>query len=194
MGIIRNSDELQEFLKYHGKYIDIFLVEKYLDNSQEAEIDGVSDGESVFIPGIIEHIEEAGIHSGDSTSIFPSVNIPLHIQETMKEYTTRICKKLKIIGPFNIQFAVKNEIVYIIEINPRSSRTFPFVSKISGVNLAEMSARVIMGDKIKNENKLISQYGVKFPIFPFEKLTNSDVILGPEMKSTGEIIGLGIRR
>ncbi|MGC8546740.1 MAG: carbamoyl-phosphate synthase large subunit [Thermoplasmata archaeon] len=191
MGILRNTNELNDFVSYQGKYIDNFLVEKYLDNSLEAEIDGVSDGESVLIPGIIEHIEEAGIHSGDSTSIFPSTNIPAHVQETMKEYTVSICRKLKIIGPFNIQFAVKNDTVYIIEINPRSSRTFPFISKISGINLAEISAKIIMGNKLSKSSIKISKYGVKFPIFPFEKLTEADVVLGPEMKSTGEVIGVG---
>ncbi len=191
MGILRNINELNDFISYQGKYIESFLVEKYLDNSIEAEIDGVSDGDSVLIPGIIEHIEEAGIHSGDSTSIFPSINIPRHVQETMKEYTVNICRKLKIIGPLNIQFAVKNDIVYIIEINPRSSRTFPFVSKISGINLAEIAAGVVMGSKIGKLNVNISKYGIKFPIFPFEKLTEADVVLGPEMKSTGEVIGMG---
>lgn len=191
MAVIKNDEDLKEYLNFHGNLLKDFLVEKYLENSIEAEIDAVSDGKDVFIPGIIEHIEEAGIHSGDSTSIFPSVNITRYLQETMKEYTKIICRKLNIVGPLNIQFAIKNDIVYIIEINPRSSRTFPFVSKVSGVNLAMLSSQVIMKGKLEKTYFPIEKIGVKIPIFPFDKITNSDVILGPEMRSTGEVIGIG---
>ncbi len=191
MAILKSLEDADDYLKFHGRFVKEFLVEKYLENSIEAEIDGVSDGERVLIPGIIEHIEEAGIHSGDSTSIFPSRNIPNHVQETMKEYTKLICRRLSIIGPINIQFAVKDNVVHIIEINPRSSRTFPFVSKISGVNLSEVSAEVLIGGKLSREQGTRESIGVKVPIFPFDKLTGSDVILGPEMKSTGEVIGIG---
>lgn len=191
MAILKSLEDANDYLKFHGRFVKEFLVEKYLENSVEAEIDGVSDGERVLIPGIIEHIEEAGIHSGDSTSIFPSLNIPNHVQETMKEYTKLICRKLGIIGPINIQFAVKDNVVHIIEINPRSSRTFPFVSKISGVNLSEVSAEVLLGGKLSSEQGTGESIGVKVPIFPFDKLKGSDVVLGPEMKSTGEVIGIG---
>lgn len=191
MAVLKSTGEAEEYLKFHGRFVGEFLVEKYLENSTEAEIDGVSDGGAVLIPGVIEHIEEAGIHSGDSTSIFPSVNIPNHIQETMKEYTKLICRRLGIVGPINIQFAIKDNVVYIIEINPRSSRTFPFVSKISGVNLSEVSAEVLLGGKLARNIGASSLIGVKIPIFPFDKLKGSDVVLGPEMKSTGEVIGIG---
>ncbi len=191
MAILKGEEDLEEFLGFQGRFVEQFLVEKYLEDSQEAEIDAVSDGYEVFIPGIIEHVEEAGIHSGDSTSIFPAINIHNHTQETMKEYTRMICKRLKIKGPLNIQFAVKNDTVYIIEINPRSSRTFPFISKITGINLAEMATEVLVTGKIPPINSSSNMTGVKFPIFPFDKITNSDVILGPEMKSTGEVIGIG---
>ena len=191
MAILKSQEEAEEYLKFHGRFVREFLVEKYLENSIEAEIDGVSDGERVMIPGIIEHIEEAGIHSGDSISIFPSINIANHIRETMKEYTKLICKRLNIVGPINIQFAIKDNVVHIIEINPRSSRTFPFVSKISGVNLSELSADVLFGGKISENSGVTELIGVKVPIFPFDKLKGSDVILGPEMKSTGEVIGIG---
>jgi carbamoyl-phosphate synthase large subunit len=191
MSVLKNSEEAEEYIKYHGRFVKEFLVERYLDNSIEAEIDAVSDGENVLIPGIIEHIEEAGIHSGDSTSIFPARNVPNHVQETMKEYTKLICRRLGIIGPLNIQFAIKNDVVHIIEVNPRSSRTFPFVSKISGINLSEISAAVVMGEKLDSRRINVGKIGVKIPIFPFDKLKGSDVILGPEMRSTGEVIGLG---
>ncbi|MEM0133730.1 MAG: carbamoyl-phosphate synthase large subunit [Thermoplasmatales archaeon] len=191
MAVLRSMSEAEDYLKFHGRFVKEFLVEKYLENSTEAEIDGVSDGERVLIPGIIEHIEEAGIHSGDSTSIFPSKNIANHIQETMKEYTKLICRKLGIIGPINIQFAIKDNIVHIIEINPRSSRTFPFVSKISGVNLSEVAVDVLLGGKLPIQGNSSEMVGVKVPIFPFDKLKGSDVVLGPEMKSTGEVIGIG---
>ncbi len=193
MAIIRNDEDLQEYVRNHGHLVKEFLVEKYLEDTIEAEIDAVSDGNEVFIPGIIEHVEEAGIHSGDSTSIFPSVNIPRFVQEAMKEYTKMICRKLNIVGPLNIQFAIKNDTVHIIEINPRSSRTFPFVSKVSDINLAVLSAEVLMGKKVNNYNLRLKKVGVKIPIFPFEKITDADVVLGPEMKSTGEVIGLGER-
>lgn len=191
MAVLNTTEDAAEYLRLHGKFVNEFLVERFLENSIEAEIDAVSDGENVLIPGIIEHIEEAGIHSGDSTSIFPSINIPSHIQETMKEYTKIICRKIGIIGPLNIQFAVKNDLVHLIEVNPRSSRTFPFISKISGINVSEIAANVVFGDKIRNEEPEIIRVGVKIPIFPFDKLKGADVILGPEMKSTGEVIGLG---
>lgn len=191
MAVLKGVEEAEEYIKFHGKFVKEFLVEKYLENSTEAEIDGVSDGENVLIPGIIEHIEEAGIHSGDSTSIFPSKNIQSHVQETMKEYTKLICRRLGIVGPINIQFAIKDNIVHIIEINPRSSRTFPFVSKISGINLSEVAADVLLGSKLKSVPSPKRMVGVKIPIFPFDKLKGSDVILGPEMKSTGEVIGIG---
>ena len=191
MAILKTKDDLEEYLRDHGKFVKEFLVEEYLDNSIEAEIDGVSDGNDVLIPGIIEHVEEAGIHSGDSTSIFPSVNIPNHIQETMKEYTRLICRELKVIGPINIQFAIKDGIVHIIEINPRSSRSFPFVSKVSGINLSEVAADVLLGKDIPSFPEKARYVGVKMPVFPFDKLTGADVVLGPEMKSTGEVIGMG---
>ena len=191
MAVLKSMPEAEEYLKFHGRFVKEFLVEKYLENSIEAEIDGVSDGENVLIPGIIEHIEEAGIHSGDSTSIFPSKNIANHIQETMKEYTKAVCRKLRIVGPINIQFAIKDNVVHIIEINPRSSRTFPFVSKISGVSLSEIAVDVLLGTKLKGAETRSDQVGVKVPVFPFDKLKGSDVVLGPEMKSTGEVIGIG---
>ncbi|MGC8645450.1 MAG: carbamoyl-phosphate synthase large subunit [Thermoplasmata archaeon] len=191
MAILRSEEDVRDYLRDHGKFVSEFLVEEYLDNSIEAEIDGVSDGQDVLIPGIIEHVEEAGIHSGDSTSIFPSVNIPAHVQETMKEYTKLICRELRIIGPINIQFAIRDGIVHIIEINPRSSRSFPFVSKVSGVNLSEIAVDVLLGKGIPNIPASGSHVGVKMPVFPFDKLTGTDVILGPEMKSTGEVIGVG---
>ncbi|MEM0140893.1 MAG: carbamoyl-phosphate synthase large subunit [Thermoplasmatales archaeon] len=191
MAILRSEDDAKEYLIHHGRYVKEFLVEEYLDNSIEAEIDGVSDGKEVLIPGIIEHVEEAGVHSGDSTSIFPSVSIPNHIQETMKEYTKLICNRLNIIGPINIQFAIKDNIVHIIEINPRSSRSFPLVSKVSGLNLSDIAVDALLGKPVPREFKKRKNVGVKLPVFPFDKLSGADVILGPEMKSTGEVIGMG---
>ena len=170
------------------------LVDKYI-SGQECEVDAVCDGENVFIPGIMEHIEKTGVHSGDSMSIYPPYSLSQEVINTIVDYTTRIGIKLKMIGLFNIQFIVdSNNDVYIIEVNPRSSRTVPFLAKSTGVPVANIATKVMLGDKLKDlgyvglrENR--KRWYVKSPTFSFSKITGMDVVLSPEMKSTGEAIG-----
>lgn len=154
------------------------------------------DGEDILIPGIMEHVERAGIHSGDSISVYP----PLHIEEKHKEtilrYTRDLAKALGVIGLVNIQFILYNDEVYVIEVNPRSSRTIPYISKVTGVPIIDLATRVMLGEKLKDLGygtgvyPEAKYYAVKMPVFSFEKLTDVDTGLGPEMKSTGEVLGL----
>ena len=170
------------------------LVDKYI-SGQECEVDAVCDGENVFIPGIMEHIEKTGVHSGDSMSIYPPYSLSQEVINTIVDYTTRIGIKLQMIGLFNIQFIVdNNNDVYIIEVNPRSSRTVPFLAKSTGIPVANIATKVMLGDKL-NELGYVGlaekrkRWYVKSPTFSFSKITGMDVVLSPEMKSTGEAIG-----
>ena len=170
------------------------LVDKYI-SGQECEVDAVCDGENVFIPGIMEHIEKTGVHSGDSMSIYPPYSLSQEVINTIVDYTTRIGIKLQMIGLFNIQFIVdNNNDVYIIEVNPRSSRTVPFLAKSTGIPVANIATKVMLGDKL-NELGYVGlaekrkRWCVKSPTFSFSKITGMDVVLSPEMKSTGEAIG-----
>ena len=170
------------------------LVDKYIVG-QECEVDAVCDGENVFIPGIMEHIEKTGVHSGDSMSIYPPYSLSEKVIETIVDYTTRIGIKLKMIGLFNIQFIVDNDNnVYIIEVNPRSSRTVPFLGKSTGYPIANIATKVMLGDKLKDLGYIglgekRKRWYVKSPTFSFSKISGMDVVLSPEMKSTGEAIG-----
>ncbi|QHE52372.1 carbamoyl-phosphate synthase (glutamine-hydrolyzing) large subunit [Pontibacillus sp. HMF3514] len=172
------------------------LVDRYVPGA-ECEIDAVCDGKNVYIPGVFEHIEKAGVHSGDSITIFPSVSYPDSIKETIADYTKRICRALNICGLLNIQFVIHEDIVYILEVNPRSSRTVPIVNKVTGLSLIEAAVRVQLGDNLQSQglkDGLIDQacyYAVKAPVFSTSKLRHVDQVLGPEMKSTGERLGLG---
>ncbi len=171
------------------------LVDKYL-MGKEIEVDAVCDGEDILIPGIMEHIERAGIHSGDSISVYPAQTISQKAKETIAEYTRRLAKALHVIGMINIQFIVCGEEVYVIEVNPRSSRTVPYISKVTGIPIVPLATRVILGYKLKElgytpglqpEAKHIA---IKMPVFSFEKIRGADISLGPEMKSTGECLGI----
>ncbi|KGX91464.1 carbamoyl-phosphate synthase (glutamine-hydrolyzing) large subunit [Pontibacillus marinus] len=172
------------------------LVDRYLPGD-ECEIDAVCDGENVYIPGVFEHIEKAGVHSGDSVTIFPSVSYSDYIKDTIADYTKRICRSLNIRGLLNIQFVIHEDIVYILEVNPRSSRTVPIVNKVTGHSLIEAAVRVQLGDDLQSQglkdglNDNTSYYAVKSPVFSTSKLRHVDQVLGPEMKSTGERLGLG---
>ncbi len=173
------------------------FVDRYLPGG-ECEIDAVCDGENVYIPGVFEHIEKAGVHSGDSITIFPSVSYSGSIKETIVDYTKRICKAINIRGLLNIQFVIHENIVYILEVNPRSSRTVPIVNKATGQSLIEAAVRVQLGESLQSQglkDGLIGHhapyYAVKAPVFSTSKLRNVDQALGPEMKSTGERLGLG---
>ncbi len=175
------------------------LVDHFLEDAIEVDVDALSDGEDVVIGGIMQHIEEAGIHSGDSSCVLPSVNLSERVLKTIREYTFRLARALKVIGLMNIQFAIQNEKVFVIEVNPRASRTVPYVSKATGVPLAKIAARLMTGRKLREflpENVEQSTdlatgagYFVKSPVFPWNKFPGVDTVLGPEMKSTGEVMG-----
>ncbi|HEX6466374.1 MAG TPA: carbamoyl-phosphate synthase large subunit, partial [Terriglobales bacterium] len=176
------------------------LIDHFLEEATEVDVDALSDGEDVVIAGIMQHIEEAGIHSGDSSCVLPAVDIAPHLLDTMRDYTFKLARALKVIGLMNIQFAIQRNKVYVLEVNPRASRTVPYVSKATGVPLAKIAARVMTGRKLREylpEN--VEQatdldtgncYYVKSPVFPWAKFPGVDAVLGPEMKSTGEVMGV----
>ncbi len=169
------------------------LVDKFLENAIETEVDAVADGDEVIIPSVMEHIELAGIHSGDSACSIPPKTISEKHIKTMEEYTQKIAKELKIIGLMNIQYAIADDKVYILEANPRASRTVPLVSKITGVSMARMATKAVLGKKIKDMNFTKKKYkhvGIKEAVFPFNMFPAVDPVLGPEMRSTGEVLGI----
>ncbi len=196
MEIVYDAHELKRYMKEAVKISPKhpILVDKFLEDAIEIDVDALSDGEDVFIGGIMEHIEEAGVHSGDSACVIPPQSISKEVLDTMKEYTTRLALELEVVGLMNIQYAVKDEKVYILEANPRASRTVPFVSKAVGVPLAKIAAMLMMGYKLKDlglkDEIVVNHVAVKESIFPFIKLPAADSVLGPEMKSTGESMGI----
>ena len=173
------------------------LMDRFLDRATEVDIDAISDGREAFIGGLMEHIEEAGIHSGDSACSLPSVTLSVAITDRIRTYTRELAKKLKVIGLMNAQFAIQGDRIFLLEVNPRASRTVPFVSKAVGRPLAKLAVQVMMGRSlhdlgIKEDLDLhLSTFNVKVPVFPFHKFPGVDVLLGPEMKSTGEVMGRG---
>jgi carbamoyl-phosphate synthase large subunit len=171
------------------------LVDRFLENATEVDVDALADGEEVVIGGIMEHIEEAGIHSGDSSCVLPAVQIPDEQRQTLRDYTVRLARALNVVGLMNVQYAIQNGKVYVLEVNPRASRTVPYVSKATGVPLAKTAARLMVGRKLRDlglQGELpVNFYYVKSPVFPFQKFPGVDTILGPEMKSTGEVMGMG---
>jgi len=170
------------------------LVDRFLENATEVDVDALADGEDVAIAGIMEHIEEAGIHSGDSSCVLPAVAIPDSQRRTLRDYTVRLAQALNVVGLMNVQYAIQNGKVYVLEVNPRASRTVPYVSKATGVPLAKIAARLMVGRKLREfelRGELpVNFYYVKSPVFPFQKFPGVDTILGPEMKSTGEVMGM----
>jgi carbamoyl-phosphate synthase large subunit len=200
MQIVYDDDELREYMKEAVRISPEhpILVDKFLEDAIEIDVDALSDGEEVFIGGIMEHIEEAGVHSGDSACVIPPQSLSKDILKTIKDYTTKLALELDVVGLMNIQYAFKmdedNPKVYILEANPRASRTVPFVSKAVGVPLAKIAAELMMGKKLKDfglrDEVKINHVAVKESIFPFIKLPEADSILGPEMKSTGESMGI----
>ncbi|HEV2176419.1 MAG TPA: carbamoyl-phosphate synthase large subunit [Terriglobia bacterium] len=182
---VRRAEELQRALP--------ILVDRFLEAATEVDVDALADGEEVVIAGIMEHIEEAGIHSGDSSCVLPSVQIPETQLQTLRDYTVRLARELHVVGLMNVQYAIQNGKVYVLEVNPRASRTVPYVSKATGVPCAKVAARLMVGRKLRElklEGELpVDFYFVKSPVFPFLKLPGADTILGPEMKSTGEVMG-----
>ena len=172
------------------------LVDRFLENAIEVDVDALCDGEDVLIGGIMEHIEEAGVHSGDSSCVLPAVTIPPEQLKTIRDYTFRMAKALNVIGLMNVQYAIHNNEIYVIEVNPRASRTTPYVSKATGVPLAKIAAGLVVGKKLRDygfESGVleVKKNYVKSPVFPFAKFPGVDPILGPEMRSTGEVMGVG---
>ncbi|MFP3418870.1 MULTISPECIES: carbamoyl-phosphate synthase (glutamine-hydrolyzing) large subunit [Bacillus] len=196
MEIVYQEEELLHYMENAVKVNPQHpvLIDKYL-TGKEIEVDAVSDGETVVIPGIMEHIERAGVHSGDSIAVYPPQTLSDEIKAKIAEYTIKLAKGLNIIGLLNIQFVLSKGEVFVLEVNPRSSRTVPFLSKITGIPMANLATKVILGDKLKNygyqEGLHTEQEGVyvKVPVFSFAKLRRVDITLGPEMKSTGEVMG-----
>jgi carbamoyl-phosphate synthase large subunit len=169
------------------------LIERYLENAIEIEADALSDGKDVFIPAIMEHIEYAGVHSGDAACVLPPVSLSKKHIDTIKEYTRRIAIELEVVGLMNVQYALCQDLIYVIEVNPRASRTVPVVSKVCAVQMARLATQLIMGKKIKDlglKNWSIPHFGVKESVFPFNMFPEVDPVLRPEMKSTGEVLGI----
>ena len=197
MQIAINGDDIREFMSVINRHVQEhpILVDKYL-MGKEVEVDAVCDGEDILIPGIMEHVERAGIHSGDSISVYPAMSISSHVQEILVDYTKKLAQSLHVVGLINIQFIVFDEEVYVIEVNPRSSRTVPYISKVTGIPVVQLASRVILGEKIKDmgyEPGLAPKadyIAIKMPVFSFEKLRGAEISLGPEMKSTGECLGI----
>jgi carbamoyl-phosphate synthase large subunit len=169
-------------------------LDRFLCRALECEADALSDGTDVFIPAIMQHIELAGIHSGDSACVLPPEGISETVKATILDYTRRIASELKVVGLMNMQFAVENEKVYVIEANPRASRTVPLVSKVAGTQMARIATRLMLGETVKSlgldRRHVIPYYGVKEAVLPFDKFPEVDPVLGPEMRSTGEVLGL----
>ncbi|MBM6869040.1 carbamoyl-phosphate synthase large subunit [Pseudoflavonifractor phocaeensis] len=197
MEIAYNDRNITEFMRIINQVEQKhpILVDKYL-MGREVEVDGVFDGEDILIPGVMEHVERAGIHSGDSISVYPPLHIDEKHKETIFRYTRDLAKALGVIGLINIQFILYDDDVYVIEVNPRSSRTIPYISKVTGVPIIDLATKVMLGQKLKDLGygtgiyPEASYYAVKMPVFSFEKLTDVDTGLGPEMKSTGEVLGI----
>ena len=194
MEIVYEKDQLKEFVEqaFKAGENNPILIDKFINNAMEVDVDAISDGTEVFVAGIMQHIEEAGIHSGDSACCLPPIAIKKELIDEINNQTKKLALALKVKGFMNIQYAIKNDEIFIIEVNPRASRTVPFVSKAKGIPLAKIASRIMTGDKLKkfnlkNMNK--NMYAVKEAVFPFNKFPNVDVLLGPEMKSTGEVMG-----
>ncbi len=197
MEIAYKEADIREYMRVitRTKIENPVLVDKYL-MGREIEVDAICDGEDILIPGIMEHLERAGIHSGDSISVYPSITIEDKHKETIIDYTKKLAKELAVIGLVNIQFVLYNDEVYVIEVNPRSSRTIPYISKITGVPMVDLATRCMFGEKLKDMGWGTGlypegdHYAVKVPVFSFQKLRDLDTQLGPEMKSTGEVLGV----
>ena len=195
MEIVYDEKDLEDYMREAVKASrrHPVLVDKYLSNAIEVDVDAICDGDDVLLCGVQEHVEQAGVHSGDATSILPPTSLSREVQETIRLYSRRVARELKVIGLVNFQWAVKDGTVYILEANPRASRTVPYVSKALGIPMAKVATRCIMGQSLKRQGVTeppMRHVAVKAPVFPFLKLPGVDSILGPEMKSTGEVMGI----
>jgi len=195
MEIVHDEDMLKEYV---AAAVEVtperpILVDKFLENAIEAEADAIADGTDAFVPAVMEHIELAGVHSGDSACVIPPVTIPKKHLDTICEYTRKIATELNVVGLMNMQYAIGNDIVYVLEANPRASRTVPLVSKVCGISMARLATQLMLGKKLSDLNlkqRHIPHFGVKEAVFPFNMFHTVDPLLGPEMRSTGEVLGL----
>jgi len=195
MQVVHDEEMLRHYMQ---AAVDVsperpILIDRFLENAIETEADAIADGTDAFVPAVMEHIEEAGIHSGDSACVIPPTTIPQKHIDTICEYTRRIAIELKVVGLMNIQYAICNDKVYILEANPRASRTVPLVSKVCGLSMARIATQVMLGKKLANLNlqsRRVPHYGVKESVFPFYFYPEVDPLLGPEMRSTGEVLGM----
>jgi len=195
MEVVHDDDMLR---KYVEAAVDIsperpILIDKFLENAIETEADALSDGTDAFIPAVMEHIELAGVHSGDAACVIPPVHIPQRHVDTIEEYTRKIALHLNVVGLINIQYAICKDTVYILEANPRASRTVPLVSKVCNIPMARIATQLALGRKLKElgvRRRPIPHYGVKEAVFPFNMFPEVDPVLGPEMRSTGEVLGM----
>ncbi len=196
MEIVYDEETLEKFIKEAAEISGEHpvLIDKFLEDALEVDVDLIGDGESYCLGGIMEHIEEAGIHSGDSAMSLPTYSLSPEILEKIREATYKMARELRVVGLMNVQYAIKDERVYVLEVNPRASRTIPFVSKVIGVPLAKLATKVMLGRKLKelmfNREIIPGHIAVKESVFPFNRFAGVDIILGPEMKSTGEVMGI----
>ena len=195
MEIVHDERELETYMKEAVRVSKNHpvLIDSYLRNAIELDVDAVCDGQEVLIGGIMEHIEQAGIHSGDSACVIPTQSLSPAVLDTIRDYTRKIALGLGVVGLVNLQLAVKDTVVYVLEANPRASRTVPFVSKATGIPVAKIAAKVMVGRKLRDlgyKERVLKHVAVKEVLLPFNKLTGVDTMLGPEMKSTGEVMGI----
>ena len=197
MEVVHNADDLREYMHAAARvsFDSPVLLDHFLGDAIEVDVDAVCDGRTVLIGGIMEHIEEAGVHSGDSACSLPPFSLSPPIQETLRRHTRALALALDVVGLMNVQFAVQGECIYVLEVNPRASRTVPFVSKATARPLAKIAARCMAGESLAQQGvggeRIPDFYSVKEAVFPFIKFPGVDSVLGPEMKSTGEVMGIG---
>jgi carbamoyl-phosphate synthase large subunit len=195
MEVVHDEEMLKEYV---AAAVDVtpdrpILIDKFLENAIEAEADAIADGTDAFVPAIMEHIELAGVHSGDSACVIPPVSIPQEHIDTINAYTQRIATELNVIGLMNMQYAIAKNVVYVLEANPRASRTVPLVSKVCNISMARIATQVMLGKKLSEldlKPRRIPHFGVKEAVFPFPMFPEVDPVLGPEMRSTGEVLGI----
>jgi carbamoyl-phosphate synthase large subunit len=205
MEIVHGDNDLQRYMREAVRVSEKspVLLDRFLDDAIEVDVDAVSDGSEVMIGGIMEHVEQAGVHSGDSACSLPPYSLPAQLQDELRRQTTLMAKALKVVGLMNVQFAIQGDVsepeqaqVYVLEVNPRASRTVPFVSKATGQPLAKIAARCMAGQRLSDQRGVKGEvippyFSIKEAVFPFNKFPGVDPILGPEMRSTGEVMGVG---
>ena len=194
MAILKDSSDLDKYLSHHQKALinGPILIDRFLSDAIEVDVDGICDGEDVFIAGILEHVERAGVHSGDSACVLPPIHLSEEMISEIKRSTVSLAKAINVVGLVNVQYAIKDGELYVIEVNPRASRTTPFVAKARGLPLVKIACEVMVGKRLSEFNLppfSFSNYYVKEVALPFARFPCADILLGPEMKSTGEVMG-----